>query len=922
MASKEDIKLNLERLRIENEIAKVQERYTKGIKDWREGQKKIADNAKLIAKYNDDILNLEKLITAEKKKGAAMDKEAVKAAEKYKAELEQSRVQLISHNRELASSVSFLKAAGNQLIKGFTSLLPSLREIISLMSGMEQSALDTARTLGLSGSGLEAMKQSVYGAEESMVKWYGSIGDGAKLMQSFNEETGRAVILSDQASEAMAMTAFMTGLSAEEMGSLAGEMEAFGLGSQQSAGMIREIHKESELMGVNAGKVIKKFQSNLGMLNKMNFKGGVKSLGKLAMHSEKFKLSMEAVASVTELGFNMEKAVEASARLQTLGGAMSQLGDPFQLMYNARNAPEELAKSLTKAAQESATFNKTTGEFEMSAHELHRLRESADALGMDYQELVQTAKQAAKVDYLGQFLGDIPKEQRGIFEGMTEMTKDGATISFVDEDGVMQTKLLGDLKKSEKENILKRAKEDEERAKAYAGTEKQFQKLLMSLKLLAVNALMPLMEKLTKSGVLDKIGDVIIDFAKKVRTEWWPQIKKFGRLLMSIFSPKGLFITALTLLLLRTFPGLLTGLFKLIFSAGGAVGKFLKNKFSSGGTGGGSNVKTPVKGKPGGPLKSLASGLEKMGNPKVLFGALNLIPTAIGMVALVPAIPTLAFLGTMKLKSLYKNLSAIGRGLTQMGTPQAALGAGVLLLSSIAFAAMTFGVIGLAAIALGGEAAGIGLIGLASGLVALGNPGTAAFAAIGVAILIGVGAAMMMMGAAIYFVAAGIALIITSFVDLFSVVNISNIGAIMLLGPALMLASLGIISLAGAIVIMGLALANPFGLLGLIGLAAAAYSLGDAMKGVDPDGITKAVNAVNSVNTENIEALKSLSMWLGMMGNNIKIEFGEIKVDGEIDLIGQNGAEAKSDLLNDKEFIRELNQIIAEHTGANKKGYQ
>ncbi len=80
-----------------------------------------------------------------------------------------------------------------------------------------------------------------------------------------------------------------------------------------------------------------------------------------------------------------------------------------------------------------------------------------------------------------------------------------------------------------------------------------------------------------------------------------------------------------------------------------------------------------------------------------------------------------------------------------------------------------------------------------------------------------------------------------------------------------------------------------------MGLATAVYILGYAKKGVNADGIEKAVNSINSVNTENIEALKSLSMWLGMMGNDIKIEFGEIKVDGEIDLVS-NGDKVSSDL--------------------------
>jgi hypothetical protein len=56
------------------------------------------------------------------------------------------------------------------------------------------------------------------------------------------------------------------------------------------------------------------------------------------------------------------------------------------------------------------------------------------------------------------------------------------------------------------------------------------------------------------------------------------------------------------------------------------------------------------------------------------------------------------------------------------------------------------------------------------------------------------------------------------------------------------------------------------------------------------------------------------------MNSKIKIEFGEIHVDGEIGLRGQGGAKADSDLLNDPIFLRELKKVIAEHTYRDKKG--
>jgi hypothetical protein len=79
--------------------------------------------------------------------------------------------------------------------------------------------------------------------------------------------------------------------------------------------------------------------------------------------------------------------------------------------------------------------------------------------------------------------------------------------------------------------------------------------------------------------------------------------------------------------------------------------------------------KTPKKSSGG--LKGLAKGLRAMGDPKVLFGALNLIPTALGMVAILPGIPgmlALSLLGGpagMGLRMLGKGLSAFGKTVTK-----------------------------------------------------------------------------------------------------------------------------------------------------------------------------------------------------------------------------------------------------------------
>ena len=143
-----------------------------------------------------------------------------------------------------------------------------------------------------------------------------------------------------------------------------------------------------------------------------------------------------------------------------------------------------------------------------------------------------------------------------------------------------------------------------------------------------------------------------------------------------------------------------------------------------------------------GGLKSLAGGLKEMGSAKVLFGALNLIPTAAGLALMVIGIPSLMAISAFG-TGAGLGLEFIGVGLQAMGNPQALMGAGVLALAGLAFGIMTVGVVGLAAIALGGEAAGLGLIGLTAGLVSLGAAAMTGVPFAGLALLAGFGIALI-----------------------------------------------------------------------------------------------------------------------------------------------------------------------------------
>ena len=122
-------------------------------------------------------------------------------------------------------------------------------------------------------------------------------------------------------------------------------------------------------------------------------------------------------------------------------------------------------------------------------------------------------------------------------------------------------------------------------------------------------------------------------------------------------------------------------------------------------------------------LKGLAAGLEKMGTGKVLKGALNLIPTALGFVIIVPGIPGMFAVSALGVGA-GAGLVALGEGLKKMGAANTSYGALNLSLAAVGFTLMTAGAVGLAFVAALGVGAGAGLVGLGVGLKSMGAANT------------------------------------------------------------------------------------------------------------------------------------------------------------------------------------------------------
>ena len=904
------------------------------------------DSAKNIKNISNEIKNKQKLIAelTERQVGAsAEEKKILQDQVKFEGEkLIKAQEQL----KLLRKQVSVTKTLYNEAIKGAKGLMGKLTGVVEEFSKADGSARRISVEMGLGTARMGQFERVAANSAEQLALMGMEAGTASEMMGSFAGETGRQVMLGKQAVLDMGALSQRTGMAHGEMAGLVGQMESFGLGATDSIELISGIADEADKMGVNTSNVMKKVSKNIKLVNKLSFKGGVNGMMKMAAYSEKYKISMEEVAGFAEKVFRPEGAIDAAANLQVLGGGLAKLGDPFQLMYKARNAPEELAESITKAAVASAVFNEKTKEFDVSAYELDRLREASEATGLSMDMLVATAKQTAKMNMFEDAL-KVGGDEKEFLSGIAEMKNGKAQIAIgVDSEGKKQYKELAKMSLSEQAkhaHRLKKEKESNEEAAMRAqGTLELLKNMMNSL----LAKLYPLL-----LGMDEVLRPILKETFNFMKNSVMPLVMKA----LNFLGPKGIIAT---IFLFKAAQWILRGrmlgvgfnmtagkggLFKRLLSrisgatSGSTVGK--QGKLYKGGQfmpGGG---RAP-KGGAMGPASSIgksagkgAAGTSAMGQSAGA-NAKSFMKGAVGLLAISAALFIFAkalqefeklqdgwntlFLAAGALGVLSLALYASGQALKQFGSNSWTGIAAMIALSAavlgLGFATTLFAQGGFA----GTMLMIVALAALTIAIAVLGALGMSGIGFIGVALILALSVAMIALGYSVKLIAEGIAIVVDAFTNMFSQLSMSNIGPMLLLGPAF-------IGIAAGLAILTISLLG-FGLAWLVGGWAfedMAESIA-AMGNTDLSGLGNAVQSINNVDMNKLEAIRDLANSLSMVsmfsGGVLKVDVGDLDVKGSIKLEGKGGA-ANTDWINQPSFVEELKNLIWKAMEDGRNGY-
>jgi hypothetical protein len=292
-------------------------------------------------------------------------------------------------NKKL-SGINQLKKIGEAvLVSAAEGMTQHLKDEVTLRN-------DINSEIGISGQLSQDFREEIIKSLPVVTSMGYEFSDLSKTVIKTMEQTGRFSLVNRGTMEKMAITsrAFIGDM--ESSAKLVRDFELLGIGNEEAFDNINKIGQSSLNIGLQARKVVSETQTNLSKINEYGFRNGVEGLSRMVQKSIEFRMGMAETFKIADKVFSPEGAIELSANLQAIGGAIGDLNDPLKLMYMATNNVEGLQDALIGVAGSLATYNTEQGRFEITGINLRRAKGLADELGISYNELANGAIAAAE----------------------------------------------------------------------------------------------------------------------------------------------------------------------------------------------------------------------------------------------------------------------------------------------------------------------------------------------------------------------------------------------------------------------------------------------------------------------------------------------------------------------------------------------
>ena len=309
----------------------------------------------------------------------------------------------------------------------------------SIMAGeqmylSQQSALlnEINTKTGLTGELSKAYRETLTETNKELLKYGISFEELGSAASKILTDSGRFLLFNEQSFDKFAKVGKAYVGSLDSLVTMFPAFEKVGMGAVMATEEIGKAGQRSLELGLSSQKITKDISENISELSHYGFKNGIQGLAEMTRKATEFRTSLKTAFDIAEKVMDPQGALEFSAKLQVIGGAIGDFNDPLKLMYMSTNNVEGLQNAFIKAAGGLATYNAEQGKFEINSLNMRRARDMAAAMGVDYKELTNTAiafqeRMQAKTSLTGLDMSD---EQKEFISNLAHMENGKMTVDI------------------------------------------------------------------------------------------------------------------------------------------------------------------------------------------------------------------------------------------------------------------------------------------------------------------------------------------------------------------------------------------------------------------------------------------------------------------------------------------------------------
>lgn len=323
-----------------------------------------------------------------------------------------------------------------------TSVVRTVQSFNDAWAKADAAAASYTRTLGGTAAAMDRMRKNAIDNvvhNKIGINYNMSIDELLKAQEAYSRAVGRNLRIDNTQQETLAAMSKVMG--PEGANQLAVAFENFGLSLNATGDHAAKMFKEASEYGISFDKYSQNVRENITIAQNYTFKNGLAGLENMARKAAAIKLDMKQIESFAGKVNTIEGAIGTAAKLQVLGGPFAAMSNPLDMLNESLTDMEGLTDRFIKMMGGFGQFNKATGEITVSAFNKMRIRQAAEAMGMDYSQVMNSIQAEGR-------RREIEKQFRAtgnpnnLSEKMMELVKNSATF----ENGKAGVSINGEFK--------------------------------------------------------------------------------------------------------------------------------------------------------------------------------------------------------------------------------------------------------------------------------------------------------------------------------------------------------------------------------------------------------------------------------------------------------------------------------------------